>query len=383
MEHLKLFHQRLNIPKVIRAVQVNRQWSELTFLYVHYDEHDNAALTMINHSEDAWEHSLFKDVIIKVSNLDLYFKAVQFYLEEQPLLVNDLLAALTPRVDHARTVALVRRLGHLPLVKPYLVSAQHNNIVAVNEALNELLIEEENYEALRVSIDGFDNFDAIALAQKVEKHELLEFRRIAAYLYKKNKRWAQSVELSKKDKLYKDALETAAESRDQAVSEDLLKFFVEIGNHSAFAATLYTCYDLIRPDVALELSWKNKIIDFAFPYIIQYVRDINTRVETLEKGGGKRDEVLDKKKEKAPEGFQVPPDPQLGTGIGLDGMGGGYYQPYGYGAPGGAPPALAIMPPPGSMPGFGAPAYPVDYNNVGYAQQPPYDAAPFGYGGFQ
>jgi len=37
----------------------------------------------------------------------------------------------------------------------------------------------------------------------LEKHELIEFRRIAAYLYKGNNRWKQSVELCKKDLLYK------------------------------------------------------------------------------------------------------------------------------------------------------------------------------------
>ena len=37
---------------------------------------------------------------------------------------------------------------------------------------------------LRASIDAFDNFDNIALAQRLERHELIEFRRIAAYLYR-------------------------------------------------------------------------------------------------------------------------------------------------------------------------------------------------------
>lgn len=58
-------------------------------------------------------------------------------------------------------------------------------------------------KGLRTSIDAFDNFDNIALAQKLEKHELTEFRRIAAYLYKGNNRWKQSVELCKKDRLFK------------------------------------------------------------------------------------------------------------------------------------------------------------------------------------
>lgn len=59
------------------------------------------------------------------------------------------------------------------------------------------------HQALRTSIDAYDNFDNISLAQSLEKHELIEFRRIAAYLFKGNNRWKQSVELCKKDKLYK------------------------------------------------------------------------------------------------------------------------------------------------------------------------------------
>ena len=49
---------------------------------------------------------------------------------------------------------------------------------------------------------------------KLQKHELLELRRVSSYVYKKNKRFAESVELSKQDKLYDDVSKTAAESRD-------------------------------------------------------------------------------------------------------------------------------------------------------------------------
>lgn len=58
------------------------------------------------------------------------------------------------------------------------------NIEAVNDAYNGLLIEEEDYKTLRDSIDSFDNFDNTSLAKRLEKHELLEFRRLAAHLYK-------------------------------------------------------------------------------------------------------------------------------------------------------------------------------------------------------
>jgi hypothetical protein len=39
--------------------------------------------------------------------------------------------------------------------------------------LNGLLIDEEDYAGLKTSIDAFDNFDNITLAQTLEKHELI------------------------------------------------------------------------------------------------------------------------------------------------------------------------------------------------------------------
>ena len=57
--------------------------------------------------------------------------------------------------------------SHLRLVKPYMIAIQSNNVSAVNEAPNEIYIEEEDYERLRESIDYHDNFYQIGLAQKV------------------------------------------------------------------------------------------------------------------------------------------------------------------------------------------------------------------------
>ena len=188
---------------MLRAAEQAHLWSELVFLYDKYEEYDNAVLTMMAHPTLAWKESLFKEVVTKVANVELYYRSLQFYLDHKPLLINDLLLCLTPRLDHTRAVALFNRVGHMHLVKPYLRSVQQNNNKAINEALNQTLIEEEDYEGLRKSIDSFDNFDTIALAQQLEKHELLEFRRIAAYLYKSNNRWSQSVDLCKRDRLFK------------------------------------------------------------------------------------------------------------------------------------------------------------------------------------
>ncbi|CAA6654735.1 unnamed protein product [Spirodela intermedia] len=283
MEHIKLFSTRLNIPKLIRACDEQQHWKELTYLYIQYDEFDNAATTIMNHSPEAWDHMQFKDVAVKVANVELYYKAVHFYLQEHPDLINDVLNVLALRIDHTRVVDIMRKAGHLRLVKPYMVAVQSNNVAAVNEALNEIYVEEEDYDRLRESIDMHDNFDQIGLAQKTEKHELLEMRRIAAYIYKKAGRWKQSIALSKKDKLYRDAMETCSQSGDRELSEELLVYFIEQGKKECFASCLFICYDLIRPDVALELAWVNNMIDFAFPYLLQFIREYAGKVDELVK----------------------------------------------------------------------------------------------------
>ncbi len=74
-------------------------------------------------------------------------------------------------------------------MKPYLRSVQNLNNKAVNEAVNGLLVNEEDYNGLKTSIDAHDNYDSLLLAQSLDKHELIEFRRIAAYVYKSNNRY--------------------------------------------------------------------------------------------------------------------------------------------------------------------------------------------------
>ncbi|EJD47981.1 clathrin heavy chain [Auricularia subglabra TFB-10046 SS5] len=336
MEHLKLFVARINIPKAIKATEKAHLWPELVYLYIKYDEFDNAALAMMERAADAWEHSQFKDVVVRVANIEIYYKALSFYLQEQPTLLNDLLTVLIPRIDHARVVRMFQHKDNdnVPLIKPYLIAVQHLNIEAVNDAYNDLLIEEEDYKTLRDSIDSFDNFNATALARRLEGSELLEFRRLAAHLYKKNSRWEESISLSKRDKLFKDAIITAGVSNSVEVAEELLSYFVDIGNKECFAAILYLCFDLLRADVVAELSWQHGLNDFYMPYYIQNQRRLVERLSSLEKEVRERSEKEKKKEQQEEEepiitpgmnrlmitqgnGFAGPAPPIYGNGTGM------------------------------------------------------------------
>ena len=231
MEHLKLFWSRINIPKMIRACEDAHLWPELIFLYGHYDEWDNAALAMMERAADAWEHHSFKDIVVKVANLEIYYRALNFYLQEQPSLLTDLLQALTARIDVNRVVRMFEKSDNIPLIKPFLLNVQSQNKKAVNNAINDLLIEEEDYKTLRDSVESYDNYDPVDLAQRLEKHELVFFRQIAANIYRKNKRWEKSIALSKQDKLFKDAIETAAISGKTDVVEELLRYVSSLFSH--------------------------------------------------------------------------------------------------------------------------------------------------------
>ncbi|EJF64173.1 clathrin heavy chain 1 [Dichomitus squalens LYAD-421 SS1] len=340
MEHLKLFVSRINIPKVIKAAERAHLWPELVFLYIKYDEYDNAALAMIERSADAWEHNQFKDVIVRVANVEIYYKALTFYLQEQPTLLTDLLSVMIPRIDHSRVVRMFEQIDHIPLIRSYLIAVQHLNLEAVNDAYNKMLIEEEDYKTLRDSIDSFDNFNSTKLLRELEKHELLEFRRLAAHLYKKKGKWEESIALSKQDKLYKDAIITAAASNSSEIAEDILSYFVDIGNKECFAATLFCCFDLLRADVVEELSWQHGLNDFYMPYKIQRTRSIVEKLAALEKEVKERSKKESQKEQEEAERPLIEP-----------GFGGRLMLTQGNGYP-------VQAPPPGMLPngtGFGIP----------------------------
>jgi len=258
----------------------------------------------MDHSADAFDHTSFKEVVVKVSNLEIYYKAISFYMAEQPQLISDLLTVLTPRLDVSRVVRMFQKSDNLPMIKSFLVAVQSQNNSVVNNAYHDLLIEEEDYKSLRSSVDGYDRYDPIDLAQRLEKNELIYFRQIAAHIFAKHKKWNKSISLSKEDKLWKDAIRTAAQSGKPVVAEDLLRYFVDIGNKECYVATLYACYELLPPDVVDEVSWRFNLKDYTMPYFINQKREESDRIKKLQ-------EEVEKVKVNDPQTEEAAPAPML------------------------------------------------------------------------
>ncbi len=165
----------------------------------------------------------------------------------------------------------------------------------------------------------------------------------------KKSKWEESIALSKQDKLYKDAIVAAATSNSSEIAEDLLSYFVDIGNKECFAATLFGGFDLLRADVVEELSWQHGLNDFYMPYKIQRTRSMVEKLAALEK------EVKERSKKESDKEQQEAERPLIEPGFG-----GRLILTQGNGFP-------AQAPPPGMMP-----------NGTGFCIPP----AMTGFGGF-
>lgn len=79
-------------------------WPEAVHLHASYEQQDQAIITMMEHSPSSWRHDLFSQNIIKVANHDLWYRAIIFYLEEEPMLLNDMLKLLATKIDLTKAV---------------------------------------------------------------------------------------------------------------------------------------------------------------------------------------------------------------------------------------------------------------------------------------
>ena len=283
MEHLKLFWSRINIPKVLTACEEAHLYPELIFLYCHYEEWDNAALTMIEKSEVAFDHLSFKEIIVKAPNLEIYYKAINFYLNENPSLLVDLLSVLIPKLDLPRVVRMFVKSDNLPLIKPFLISVLDKNNSVVNGAYHDLLIEEEDYKSLKEAVENesYNRFNSLDLAERLENHKLIFFRSISASLYSKNKKYNKAISILKNDKLWSDLIKTAAISHSTKIAHELLDYFVETGNHECFVALLYACYSIIEYDYVVEVSWLHDLGNFVKPYEISVTSENQKRLNEV------------------------------------------------------------------------------------------------------
>ena len=105
---------------MLRAAEQAHLWPELVFLYDKYEEYDNAIQTMMAHPTQCWKEAMFKDIITKVANIELYYKGYtmrfffNFFIDvpmfvssvKQPVFLSGNRIARTYQVSHFSLIAL-------------------------------------------------------------------------------------------------------------------------------------------------------------------------------------------------------------------------------------------------------------------------------------
>jgi len=86
------------------------------------------------------------------------------------MLLNEIMKLLATKIDLTKAVQVMKRTGNIALIAPFLKGVQSQNISAVNEALNDIYLENEDFESLRASIQDYDSFESLQLAQDLENH---------------------------------------------------------------------------------------------------------------------------------------------------------------------------------------------------------------------
>lgn len=103
----------------------------------------------------------------------------------------------------------------------------------------------------------------------------------------------------------------------------LLRFLVQNNEREFFTVCLYTCYEHIRPDTVVELSWVYGLHDFAMPFFVQMTRDLSSRVDTVHKKTEEREKKEEKQAEQASTSVDIGADffpGIMGMGLTMPGM---------------------------------------------------------------
>lgn len=67
---------------------------------------------------------------------------------------------------------------------------------------------------------------------------------------------------------------------------------------------LYACHELIRPDVVLELSWRNGLTDFTMPYLINLLSQQTKELAVLKADNEER-KAKEKEHEKVEDNTNI------------------------------------------------------------------------------
>lgn len=245
---------------------------------------EKAIRIILDHPGAAFDHSIVCKALgsRKPISSDLLMRLVQFYVEEGgPQHIEEVLSLIGgSRLDPTRLVEYLRDQELLPLAASWLANLQLQansgsssgaaNTAAVNLALNEWLLAQEDVEGLRASLARSQKFDCLNLAKRLASHELPAFRLLAVSLYRNARMWSEATDLLLSLGYQQAAIALAASAGSTSnppMAVGLLKKFAERGQIRLFLATCYSCLDNLSGSMIQDVAWERDWLPAVVPFV--------------------------------------------------------------------------------------------------------------------
>ncbi|EDO05779.1 uncharacterized protein BBOV_IV001820 [Babesia bovis T2Bo] len=284
MNHFKTNFTTEELLVCINTARVAREccnlwlWQEAVYLYS-LDTPDTALISMIAHYGLAWDEKLFFETAATANNPEALYKAIHFCIQCKPLLLSRLLACAKGRVDAVRVVKILRNAGCLGLARNYLEQVADKTSGAVNDALFEIYVEEEECELLERSLEKLTTFDQAKLCAMLQEHRLPKMRSIAAQLYIQSRDFGKAAVIYRRNGDYVDAIMGVQTSRSESLAMDMVRYFVDQGLLEEFLVCLIVNYSLLDPADVLEYAWLHKVdMDILVPFLSHTIRTVSKAV---------------------------------------------------------------------------------------------------------
>lgn len=121
---------------------------------------------------------------------------------------------------------------------------------------------------LKQSILNYDSIDSIQLAKEMTNSNNQELKKISSIIFRKNKKFKESIEISLENEEYEDAIVTAQQSNKESLVNNLLNVLAKKNLKHFYSLALLRCYDCIQIEIVMELMWKYDLYKFSMPFII-------------------------------------------------------------------------------------------------------------------
>uniref|UniRef100_A0A3B0MZ50 Clathrin heavy chain n=1 Tax=Theileria annulata TaxID=5874 RepID=A0A3B0MZ50_THEAN len=276
MEHLRnvaFESNSLNISKTARECSNLWLWREAVFLYT-IDDSDKAILSMILHPE-CFEEQLFFRTLANVSNTEVIYKALYFYIQQYPTAVNKLLSCVKFKLDTGRVIKILRNNNCLQLAKEYFQQSDRNS-QQINDTLYEIYVEEHDYESLEQDVSKYINYDYMKLCTLLEEHPLARMREIGAKILSRHNHYSRASIIYMKNNNYIKAIDCARLSKSTQLVHETINNLILKEELNYLLVALVINFHLLDLPMVLESVWLNNVnLDVIMPLIIHLQRFIN------------------------------------------------------------------------------------------------------------